>query len=197
MHKDTHTHLTHTHKETHSHLIHISTHTNLSDCLRSKLHSSTYWSSVHNPHWYCCFAKGGLFTFTCLFNMHTHIHTEISWTLTVWDMCAYTPAYPTETIPTLRHSCWIKLERAVFFRCTLCMHIRTHTPHWLRWFMSVRLRFAWFILLKLHCAPEGLDSPLHSLHGGLLVTEERKKGCAWACAFAWSWRFVSVHTVAV
>lgn len=72
MHKDTHTHLTHTHKETHSHLIHISTHTNLSDCLRSKLHSSTYWSSVHNPHWSCCFAKGGLFTFTCLFNMHTH-----------------------------------------------------------------------------------------------------------------------------
>lgn len=89
------------------------------------------------------------------------------------------------------------------FRCTLCMHIHTNAPCALslRWFMSVRLRFAWFILLKLRCAPEGLHSPLHThthtLHGGLLVTKPWRKVCVCVCAHVlmWSWRFAVVHAM--
>lgn len=195
MHKDTHTHLTHTHKETHSHLTHTHTRTHTT-CLTVFDLSSTAAPTGH------------------LFIIHTDpaalqrvdcSHSPVFLTCTHTDFLnphsmRYVCVHTCISHRNDSHTQTFMLDKTwtcSFFRCTLCMHIRTHPPHWLRWFMSVRLRFAWFILLKLHCAPEGLDSPLHSLHGGLLVTEERKKGCAWACAFAWSWRFVSVHTVAV
>lgn len=115
------------------------------------------------------------------------MHPQNSWTLTeIMGCMIHTCTYkkPTHTQMLILKSWKCR------FQCTLCTHIRACTQDTqlgLRWFMSVRLRFAWFILLKLHCAPEGLSSPLHTLHGGLLVRKHRRnvRVLAWSLDLFW------------
>lgn len=123
------------------------------------------------------------------------MHPQISWTITQKMIC--TPDSCTNEKNkkrqnkrksyTQRHRHATKLEHAGF-----SAHTNT-VSHSLRWFMTVRLRFAWFILLKLHCAPEGLNPPLHTMHGGLLTAKQQRNVRLCACLHI----FVFVHTSSV